>query len=166
MRKIIISITILIFSVSLYLSPILAQGRVDDTDFDTETGLGTIEIPFFNQLDFGDTAGFTIISWLSFIGALLSLAIFIYWVFLLVSAGLKALRAEGDSEKIQQGFKETKSTFIGVSIALMFPILLSIIGAIVGVGAIWQWPQAFQTCDNANYDFYFQAFSDNAEETC
>lgn len=167
MKKL-LTLKFLIFSLVLTTSSAFAQGQVGDTTFDTDdnVGLQAINIPFFPQLSLEDTAAFSILSWLSFVGGIFSIGILIFWVFTIVKAGARALRAQDNEEELQQAFNETKATFVGASIALLFPVLLSIIGAIIGIGGVWNWPQAFRTCNNPNYGFYYQAFANGDEGTC
>ncbi len=150
-----IFIIILTFAFTFFsISQVKAQ---DDTDFDIDPNirLGSINIPFFDQPFLSVDQYYTFFSWASFVGTLLSFGIVAYWIYLVLRAAFDALKSEGEAEKLESSFSEIKSAFIGASIALVFPILLTTLGFIFGLGPLWSWPKGFRSCPNNDESVFF-----------
>jgi len=82
----------------------------------------------------------------------------IFWIFLLVKAGVKGLQSQGSPEGIAEAFKQVQSVLVGAIITLFFPVVLSIIGVFFGIGTIFSWPKMFQFCaESSGVQFYYQA---------
>jgi hypothetical protein len=160
----------LVSIVSVFFTPIvIAQ------DFDIGGGVVDIEpiqIPLFGTTYMGFLSNASIISWLSFVGTLLTGIISVFWVFRILVAGVNALRSEGDQTKLQESYSQLRSSFIGIFITFLIPVILSIIGVIFGIGSILQWPESFQLCqEGSDYQFYFEALlkegdKSSAESSC
>ncbi|MDQ6986087.1 MAG: hypothetical protein Q9M91_05790 [Candidatus Dojkabacteria bacterium] len=136
-------------------------GTVDlDTQFDLDSkiSLQSITINYFPQpLDPGGEYA-TVLSWLSFFGILITIGAAVFWIFLLLKAGLFAFKSEGDEVALAESYKKVKSVFIGAGLSFLFPMILTVVGFAVGVGGIWTWPKAFRDCPNdPDLNFYFQA---------
>jgi hypothetical protein len=113
-----------------------------------------ISIPVFIAPD----PNFSIFSWIAFFGAIATIGIIIYWIFLILQAALIALKSDGKPEGLEEAGNRMKSIFTGAAITLFFPILLTIIGGILGIGSIFDFPRMLRECSSGQYDYYFQAF--------
>ncbi len=154
----------------LFLSPItiFAQDRsggsanstTSTQDIDDEIGLREIRIPIFSSFIDFDTENASIFSWISFIGSLATIGLVVFWIFLLVKAGVKGMQSQGNAENLTGAFKQVQSVLIGAAVTLFFPFVLSLIGLFFGIGTIFSWPKMFQLCDKSSnpngFDFYFQ----------
>lgn len=165
----------LIFFISL-LTTVFGQvttGTPDATrqfDIDDNINIEPITIPVFGDLALGIDPHATLFSWLSFGANLIVVALVVFWIFLILRAGFEAIKSEGDSEKISEASKKVKSAVIGVAMTLIFPAILSVIGALMGLGPLWAWPAALRDCpnlkDSGGSQFYFQEVlvqADNGE---
>lgn len=164
MKKIIVFVTILVFSFSPAM--LFANGLDLETDRGNNIDLEPIVIPLFssNALDFVENA--SILSWLSFAGALFTVLILIFWIARILLSGVQAVRSEGDTTKLQDSYTKLKSNFIGMGITFLIPLVLSLVGAFFGIGTIFNWPESFQFCDeNSQYRFYFEAFAKEGDVT-
>ncbi len=154
MRKVFILTIIIVFALIL---PVTAYAQNSELDIDDNIGLGQINISTFPQPDLSIDPSFTIFSWLSWIGTLASFGIVAFWIYLVLKAAFGALKSEGEPEKLEEAFSSVRSAFIGASIALVFPIILTILGYIFGLGPLWSWPSAFRQCESTNESaFFFQ----------
>lgn len=142
---------------ALNLLPVLV--RASGVEFETGTGLQDIVIPLFDSNWFGFVENASILSWLSFAGAVFTVLILAYWIVRILLSGIEAIRSEGDPVKLQESYGKLKSNFIGMAITFLIPLFLSLIGAFLGIGSIFQWPQSFQLCTNTEYRFYFEAYA-------
>lgn len=125
---------------------------------DNNVGLEEIRVPVFASFIDFNTENASIFSWVSFIGALATVGLVIFWIFLLVKAGLKGIQSQGTPEKLAEAFKQVQSVLVGAAISLFFPLVLSIIGVFFGIGTIFSWPKMFQFCDESSgVQFYYQA---------
>lgn len=173
-----ISLALLILTLSSS-SKVSASGTVpldSDLNIDDSIDLQPITIPFFPQLALPGTEYDTIWSWISFFGALFTLGMLAFWIFLILKAGLNVYQKQGQPEGIQESMQRLKSVFIGAGLSMIIPIFFVVVGAILGLGAPWRWPAALRSCPNSapqpgtvsatnpegskQYDFYFQAVLD------
>lgn len=165
----------LIFFIS-FLTNVFAQvttgtpSTTSQFDIDNKINLEPITIPVFGDLALGIDPHATLFSWLSFGANLIVVALVVFWIFLILRAGFEAIKSEGDSEKISEASKKVKSAVIGVATTLIFPAILSVIGALMGLGPLWSWPAALRDCpnlkDSGGSQFYFQEVlvqADNGE---
>lgn len=158
----------LILIVALFALPVLAQTRPnsDTKDFDIDdkvtVGVEPIHIPIFSSVIGFNTSTASVFSWIAFVGALATIGLVLFWVYLLVRAGIKGIQSQGSEEGLQEAYKKVRAVLVGAAITLAFPILLSIVGMFFGIGTIFNWPRAFQLCDvnTEKYDWYFQALFD------
>lgn len=128
--------------------PIMAGGR---PTFE----IAPIYIPIFVAPD----PNFSIFSWIFFIGALASIGAVVFWIYRIIKAAIKALRSEGKSEDLGEAWKEVQGVIISAAMTLAFPVILSLVGALLGIGTILEWPRMFRECDEGSAsDYYFQAF--------
>lgn len=154
MKKILLVIIFTFGMIIIQANNINAQTGLD---LDSNIGLEPISVTIFPQVFLGVDQYYTVYSWVSFAGVLASFGIVAYWIFIVLKAAFNALKSEGDSEKLEGSYTRIKSTIIGASIALAFPILISIFGAVLGLGPMWSWPKAFRDCPNSTESsFYFQ----------
>jgi hypothetical protein len=140
-----------------------AQG-VGDTGLQ-EWGLQEIRIPIF-PINFTDISSYnTVLSWLTFAGSIIVSGVVIYWIYKIIRAGLEAIQAEGDADKITESRKKLQAALTGVAFTLLVPIALSFVGIIFGFGTMFQWPKSFSGCEEGSqYDYYFQAFAQEPTE--
>lgn len=102
---------------------------------------------------------YSILSWISFFGSLAIVLVIILWIIRILLIGVDVIRQGDNEEKLQEGIKRIKSLFIGIVLGMIFPIGLSIIGMIAGIGNIFQWPIMFSFCQQSSqYEFFFQAY--------
>jgi hypothetical protein len=120
--------------------------------------LEPIIIPFFPVFDAIDAKYYTILSWLTFAGGLVIGFAIIIWVGRILLAGIEAVRSSGDPDKLKESYDKVKADFMGVGLTLIFPIILTIIGAFLGIGNIFDWPRMFSGCEDPAYEYYFQAY--------
>lgn len=168
--KSLILLTIISF---LIFTPVYAQGDrpggLADPDgcvnceIDENVGLEELRIPIFNNFIDFNTNNASIFSWISFAGALATVGLVIFWIFLLIRAGVKGMQSQGNQEGIAESFKQVQSILLGAGISLAFPIVLSLIGLLLGIGTIFSWPKMFQFCtESSGFQFYYQALLDSS----
>lgn len=167
--KIITILTILIataFLVSNLAVGTYAQDSDDDIvlDVDDQIGLQPIEIAFFPQANIINSEYATILSWLSFAANLAIIGLILFWVYRILVAGVGAIKSEGEAEGLAEAWKRSRSVLLATGLTFLIPIVLSVIGAALQVGAIWDWPLAFRSCEDDRYDYYFQAVQAFEEE--
>lgn len=165
----------LLFSITIlalvFTFPVIAQDRSGglintstscvNCNLDENIGLQEIRIPIFASFIDFDTNNASILSWASFIGALATVGLVVFWVFLLVRAGVKGLQSQGDATNLGDAYKSVQAVLIGAAVTMIFPLFLSIVGLLLGIGTIFSWPKMFQFCDDStNYEFYYQALLD------
>jgi hypothetical protein len=121
--------------------------------------LEKISIPFFKNFINFNTDNANLWTWAAFIGSLATVGLVIFWVYLILRAGVKALQSQGTPEGLEEAFKKIKSVFIGAALSFFFPVILSLAGIFLGIGSIFQWPKMFSNC-NGTYQYYFQAYLD------
>ncbi len=156
--------TINILLLIAFVTPVSAQsgvGQVGDTGFkiDPVIGLQPVSITFFNQIALPGGPYSTVLSWISFGGSIASIGLIVFWIYRLIKASAEALQSEGNEEGLAEAYKKVKSVFIGAALAILFPVGLSVIGFLMGLGPIWSWPAALRSCPGANgtdSGFYFQ----------
>ncbi len=140
--------------------------KADSVDIPDNFKLQPIIIPLFTS---ANTVNFSIFSWLAFAGGLATVGLVIFWVFLIIKAAIGALQSEGKPEGLAEAGNKVKSVFIGMLITFLFPAVLSVAGAFLGIGNIFQWPKMLSVCNSSQYNYYFQAFlkePDTAEAVC
>jgi Trk-type K+ transport system membrane component len=129
-----------------------------DCDIDSNIGLEEIRVPIFASFIDFNTQNASIFSWLSFLGALATIGLVVFWIFLLIKAGVKGMQSQGNPENVAEAFKQVQSVLIGAIVTLFFPFVLSVIGVFLGIGTIFSWPKMFQFCnETTEYQFYYQA---------
>lgn len=150
------------------LNTINAQERPSSDDVDitiddkVTAGIEEIRIPIFTSVIGFNTSTASVFSWIAFVGSLGTVGLIIFWIYLLVRAGINGMQSQGSDEALAEAFKKVKAVLVGAGTSLAFPIILSIVGAFFGIGSIFNWPRAFQLCDinTEKYDWYFQALFD------
>lgn len=155
---------IIIMHLFFVVSPIavFAGGAVDfNKDFTTDDkiGLDTISIPFFPQLGISSEYS-TTLSWVGFVGTLLTIGIVGFWIVYVVRQGVKAMTAETNADQLAESQKKIVRVLTSMAITFFFPAAISIVGAIIGAGPIWEWPLAFRECNYKDYSYYYQAIAD------
>lgn len=133
-----------------------SSNNSDPLDIDNSIGLDPIKIPFFPQVNLPTNEYSTFLSWASFIGGLFSIGLVIFWVFLILRASFTMLKSEGNEEMVADSISRLKSVFIGAALSIIFPIGLSVIGGILGLGNLWAWPAAFRNCPGTDSNYYYQ----------
>lgn len=128
-------------------------------------GLDPITISFFPQVTLIDAEYASFLSWLSFIANIAILVLVLFWLYKIFFAGIEAMRGGGEAEKLVESWKKVRAVLLGVTISFLIPIILSIVGTFLGVGAIWEWPLAFRECKDDRYDYYFQALQEWSQTT-
>ncbi len=149
----------------LLKADVLAQGL--EPLENSGTGLQEIKIPIFPIL-FTDLSKYnTILSWVTFAGGLLVSGVVIYWIYKIIRAGLKAIQAEGEADKITEARQQLQAALTGIAVTFLVPIVLSFVGIIFGFGTMFEWPKSFSGCAQPNdkdYQYYFQALAQEATE--
>ncbi|MEO0075445.1 MAG: hypothetical protein ABIK31_04970 [candidate division WOR-3 bacterium] len=112
-----------------------------------------------------DISNFSIFSWLSFFAIIIIAVLVVYWIYLFVRLGIEAIQSEGDKDKLTEVSKKARSILISVVIFFLFPLVLSFIGTVLGVGNIFQWPKMFSVCEETTDGpiFYYQVFLGEGE---
>ena len=137
-----------------------SSGCVNCT-LDNNIGLEAIKVPIFSSFIDFNTQNASIFSWVAFIGSLATVGLVIFWIFLLVKAGVAGLQSQGNPEALALAFKQVQSVLVGAAISLFFPFVLSVIGVFFGIGTIFSWPKMFQFCnESSGVQFYYQALLD------
>ncbi|GIW58878.1 MAG: hypothetical protein KatS3mg086_163 [Candidatus Dojkabacteria bacterium] len=161
---------ILLFLIVFFVIPPLVSAQNDSNSLEFNTGevgegLDPITISFFPQVTLIDAEYASFLSWLSFIANIAILALVLFWLYKIFFAGIEAMRGGGESEKLIESWKKVRAVIFGATISFLIPIMLSIVGAFLGVGAIWEWPLAFRECKDDRYDYYFQALQEWSQNT-
>ena len=138
------------------VAPVIHAGGLDAVD--DKIKLDPIIIPFFPVFGSIDPSSATVLTWITFIVGVLIVLVIIFWIARILFAGLEAIRSAGDAEKLQEAFKKIQSNLVGIGITFLVPIVLSVIGFVLGIGTIFNWPKMFSACDDAQYDYYFRAY--------
>lgn len=161
------TLLILILGISFGFSSISAQNRPSsDGNFevDNKVGVGVeeIRIPIFTSVIGFNTSTASVFTWVAFVGSLATIGLVIFWVYLLIRAGIQGIQSQGSEEGLQEAYKKVRGVLVGAGISLAFPLVLSVVGVFFGIGSIFNWPRAFQLCDKNTdtYDWYFQALFD------
>ncbi|MFS8130709.1 MAG: hypothetical protein ACMG57_01890 [Candidatus Dojkabacteria bacterium] len=162
-----------LFSLLFFLT--LTPGVLHALDAGTSTfKLDTITIPFFPVFDAINPKYATVLSWVTYIADVVVILIIIFWIVRILLAGIEGIRSEGDQAKLQEAYKKLQSALIGIGITFLIPILLTLIGFLIGIGSIFNWPKMFSGCpgmpatydpvsgnrDEGTYEYYFQAYFD------
>ena len=159
--------------ISIFVIPSLVQLSAQDrpssnvnTNFEVDDniapGVEPIYIPIFTSVIGFNTSTASVFSWIAFVGALATIGLVIFWIYLLVRAGIQGIQSQGSEEGLAEAYKKVRAVLVGAALTLAFPLLLSVVGVFFGVGTIFNWPRAFQLCDvnTDKYDWYFQALFD------
>lgn len=162
-KQIIIAVTIFIAFTVLFTAVGFAQGMTSSNvnlggdGVDDNIGLEEIRIPIFGQPEFlKDTPFYSIFSWIAFGGLIFSIGLVIFWIALIVRAAFQAVKSEGQEEGLGESFKRVQSVFVGIGIALLVPILISLFGAAIGLGPLWDWPAGLRDCPGGSETYFFQ----------
>ncbi|MCS7316996.1 MAG: hypothetical protein NZZ41_01565 [Candidatus Dojkabacteria bacterium] len=123
-------------------------------------GIKDIEIrTFIAPINF---ESFSLISWVSFLAILITIVAIIYWAFLIIKASIQALQSDGIPDKLQEAYKRIRSLIVSLILSFLFPVILSLVGILFGIGNIFQWPKMFSFCKAARPSegpiFYYQVF--------
>lgn len=181
MKKLLLSILffILVALVTGAFSIVYAQSTENNIDINLpEVAISPITIPLFGApIDLGN---FSIYSWAVFLGGIIFALIIAYWIFLFLRAGVEAMQSNGKPEVLADAGKKARSILISAALTFLVPIILSLIGAIMGIGNVLAWPKMFSLCsetkkyideqsnlqetsDAVSKDFYFQYYIENPE---
>lgn len=174
MKKLLLTILlilgILAFPIAVYAEGGGAVDFTDDLTTDDKIGLDTITIPFFPQLGISSEYS-TTMSWFGFIGTLITLAIVAYWIVFIIRQGIKAMTAETNVDQLAESRTKVVRVMTSMALTLAFPAAISIVGAIIGAGPIWEWPLAFRECNYTTYNlkgelveysYYYQVLADES----
>ncbi len=175
MKKNILKISGFIFLfVTLTLNLIVYAANNDANLNVGDLNLQSIRIPLFLPFDPKFGSSLTVFSWITYIGIIATGAIIVFWIYLIIRTAVKAMQSHGEADALADVSKRFRSIFIGMFITFLFPIVLSVIGVLLGVGTIFAWPKMFSRCDNhsgsTGYEYYFQAYlelgGDDADVRC
>lgn len=133
-----------------------------DKEINVDSGLNLLDqirIPLFLDLSGFDPGSATILSVLTSIGILATIAIAIFWIYRILVIGIETFKSEGKPEALQGIFKKLQNILAGVFLSLLFPVILSIIGIFAGIGTVFDWPRMFRSCNDEpdNFEYYYQA---------
>ncbi len=112
-------------------------------------GLGNISLPTFLSLN--NIQNFSIWSYASLIGTLVFIALILFWVFLLIRAGVKVIQSEGDPAALVEAQKRFTSVVMGVIFLVGFFVVINIVAAFLGIGNFTEWPKVFSQCKDGTY---------------
>jgi hypothetical protein len=160
MKRLGLGVVFLLFAFTkAYANTGFDSSNIEGSDY----GLQQIRIPIFDTL-FTDISSYnTVLSWVTYAGAVLVSLVVIYWIYKIIRAGVFAIQAEGDDTKITEARQRLQAALSGIAFTLLVPIVLSFVGVIFGFGTMFQWPKSFSGCqDTSEYDYYFQAFAQEA----
>lgn len=183
MKKHLLSILffILVALVTGAFSIAYAQSTENNIDIGLpEVAISPITIPLFGApIDLGN---FSIYSWAVFLGGIIFALIIAYWIFLFLRAGVEAMQSNGKPEVLADAGKKARSILISAALTFLVPIILSVIGAIMGIGNVLAWPKMFSLCNTkvrqyidengdlstvfdspAGKSFYFQYYIENPD---
>lgn len=167
MKKPVFILILLVSGIFFGVTSVFAQTNVD-VDV-PEVSIKPITIPLFGApIDLGN---FSIFSWLVFLGGLVISLLVIYWIFLFVRTGLKAIQSNGKPEVLAEVGKSAQSILVGIAITFLIPIVLSLVGYVLGIGNVFAWPKMFSLCgtipsqnsSQITKTFYFQYYLENPE---
>lgn len=158
----IISILSFILTLHVFTGNAYAQ-EVVETPLDLDPIIIPIFAAPFNILPNSEYA--TIMSWIGFVGSVVTIGIVVFWIYLILKASFQALKSQENPDEIGEARKKVISTFIGAGLSIIIPVIISIIGVFVGAGPLWNWPVAFRKCDDGSDRYYFQVVIENAETT-
>jgi len=109
---------------------------------------------------------------LAFIAQMIFVVLIVLWVFIAIFAGIKIIRSQGSPDEIQGGTKRIKNILAGITIAFVFFLAISFLGAMAGIGSIFEWADNLQecSCENATsgtkcYTYLFQAKAADESKT-
>lgn len=147
MKKLLLS-TLFFILVALVMGafPIAyAQSTENNIDIGLpEVQISPITIPLFGApIDLGN---FSIYSWAVFLGGIIFALIIAYWIFLFVRTGIEAMQSNGKPEALAEVGKKARSILISAALTFLVPLILSIIGVIMGIGNVLAWPKMFSLC--------------------
>lgn len=154
----------IIISTIIFLSPVYADigDATQDTQIDYPTisgglniNLSSIRIPLFISLE--HIQNFSIFSYISLAANVFFLALFLYWVYLVVQAGLSYIRSEGSSDMIGESTKKFGNVVWSIAFLVGFFVILSLVSAFIGVGNVWDWPKSFSKCQDDS--FYYTVYA-------
>lgn len=132
----------------------------EDFNIDDNIGLEQIKVPFFPQLAL-DTKYSTTMSYVSFGFNIILLGIVAFWIIKIVMTGIKAMKNATNQEGLQEAAKKVRAVLEGAALTFLFPIILIVVGAFFGLGAVWNWPLAFRECNTTingkEVQYYYQA---------
>ncbi|RMD77223.1 hypothetical protein D6810_01540 [Candidatus Dojkabacteria bacterium] len=121
--------------------------------------LEPIRVPVFPIPSSGfDPSYATILSWLSFVGGVLSVFVLVIFLFRFVTLSAQMITKGDSEENVKNVIKKVRYNFLGLIFSILVPFILSLVGALLGVGNIFEWPKMFSSCESSgDYEFYFQA---------
>ncbi|MEP7103845.1 MAG: hypothetical protein ABI721_04010 [Candidatus Dojkabacteria bacterium] len=143
-------------SLSIFSPLVLHAQALDITG--NKLNIDPIIIPFFPVFGSINPQYFTVLSWITFAGSVIIILVIILWIVRILLAGLDAVRSEGDPEKLSESYKKIQASLVGVALTFLIPILLTVIGFVLGIGSIFNWPKMFSGCPNTEYEYYFKAY--------
>jgi hypothetical protein len=137
-----------------------------DFSVSQDVGLREIRVPIFSSFIDFNTENASVLTWITFLGGILTVGLVVFWIYLIVKAGVKGMQSQGNAEKLSEAFQQLQSVLVGAALTLVFPLFLSLIGLFLGIGTIFSWPKMFQFCTGSSangteYEFYFQALLDS-----
>lgn len=122
-----------------------------------DVGLREIRVPIFSSFIDFNTENASVLTWITFLGGIFTVGLVVFWIYLIIKAGVKGMQSQGNAEKLSEAFKQVQSVLIGAALTLIFPLFLSLIGLFLGIGTIFSWPKMFQFCDQSALSSYNQS---------
>lgn len=129
---------------------------------------------FKNQVVIGDTTLFLpnfggviqggLLATVGFFMSIFFSAMVVIWVALSIYAGIRIISSAGNPEGIEKGTTTIKNIWIGIAMGLGFFALLSLAGAFVGFGNVYEWSTKLAQCGGADSRFYFQMEQQELED--
>ena len=101
LKTVLTSVTIYLASLSTVNAQVDLRDVTKENLKDNKINLETIRIPFFKNFINFNTDNANIWTWAAFIGSLATVGLVIFWIYLIIRAGLKALQSQGTPEGLE-----------------------------------------------------------------
>ena len=153
MQKLAKLITILSVLAGFVLAPMAIYAQTNSgPSFDPGLpGLDPIQFPTFLSVD--QINHFSVWSWVAIIVSLIFVLMIIFWVILILRAGVSVIQSQGDPAALAKAQQRITNVLIGVVFLVGFFVLINFVAAFLGIGNFTEWPRVFSQCRDGQYYF-------------
>ncbi|MFQ5493455.1 MAG: hypothetical protein ACE5DX_04820 [Candidatus Dojkabacteria bacterium] len=124
------------------------------TEFLNQVDIGGVKLDLFN---FGGIFSRGLLAAVGFFMSLFFTFLLVVWVGLSIYAALKIVASQGNPESIQGAMTTIRNIWVGIAMGLVFFVVLSFLGSMVGFGNIYQWANNLSQCGGSGSgEFLFQ----------